>query len=203
MSQPSFHIRQGTPSTEDAQAAAWFLDTAAEGFFRILLGQNAAKILAQAYVRPHNEYSYENTLIAERDGKQVGMAFGFTSAQRRAFPKNPLRDCEGYPRVRAGLLGFLFHPMLRILETIPDDDFYLLSLAVEEDQRGMGVGSSLIEATEVRASEVGARRFSLDVAAKNDGAQRVYRRQGFEAYERWPKWIHLKRVGLYRMAKEL
>jgi ribosomal protein S18 acetylase RimI-like enzyme len=196
-------LRPGRPSIQEGLACAHFLDTASEGFFKILLGSRASGILAQAYVKPGNEYSYENTLFASVGGHQVGMAIGFTAAERRQFPKNPLAQCEGYPRVRAGILGFLFSPMLRILDSVADEDFYLLSLAVDPEQRGRGVGSTLVQAMEERARAAASRRLSLDVAAKNKGAQRLYGRHGLKTYAKWPKHINIGSLSLYRMAKPL
>ena len=203
MNQAGTRIRPGSPTQGEGLACARLLDMAAEGFFKVLLGGAAPQIHAQAYVETGNEYSCENTLFAEDDGQIAGMAVGFPALQRKGFSKNPIASCEGYPRIRASALSFVFSPMLRILDSLADGDFYLLSLAVDADHRGRGLGSTLIEAMEGRAREAGATRFSLDVAAKNDGAQKVYRRHGFETYARWPRCIHLRRLGLYRMAKEL
>lgn len=196
-------LRPGNPTLEEGLACARFLDTAAEGFFRILLGRRAAEVFAQAYTKLNNEYSYENVLFAVREERIVGMALGFTAEQRRAFPTNPLKKCTGYPRLRAGILGFFARPMFRILETIADGDFYLLSLAVDEDQRGQGVGSALIDAMEERARASGSKRFSLDVAAKNESAQKLYIRHGYKIYAKWPKRLYSRRFGLLRMAKPL
>ena len=93
--------------------------------------------------------------------------------------------------------------MFRILETVADGDFYLLSLAIEEDQRGQGTGSALIDAMEERARATGSKRFSLDVAAKNQGAQRLYRRRGLVVESRWPKRLNIGSFSLFRMAKPL
>jgi len=203
MDSQSIRIRPAAPTHAEGLAYAGYLDTAAEGFFRILLGRNGPEILAQAYVRTSNEYSYENALFAECDDRIVGMAAGFTARQRRAYPSNPLRETEGYPRLRAESFGFLLHPMIRILETVPHGDFYLLSLAVDSDQRGAGVGSTLIRAMEERARSTGSQRFSLDVAVKNLGAQRLYERHGLAIVSKWPKRLNLGGLGLYRMSKPL
>jgi len=196
-------LRGAAPTIDEGLTFVRYLDEAAEVFFRILLGRRAPEVIAEAYVQPSNEYSYENVLFAERGERTVGMALGFTAEQRRRFSANPLRQAEGYPTLRAELIGFLAHPMLRILETIPDGDFYLLSLAVDGDQRGRGVGSALLDAMEERARATESRRFSLDVAVKNAGAQRLYARRGLTIESRWPRRLNLGSFGLYRMAKIL
>jgi len=131
------------------------------------------------------------------------MALGFTSEQRRGFPANPLDQCAGYPWLRAGIVGFILHPMIRILETVPTGDFYLLSLAIEQAQRGQGIGSALIDAMVQRAHGIGSKRFSLDVAVKNEGAQRLYARHDLVVESKWPRHLSLGSLGLLRMAKPL
>lgn len=196
-------IRPGQPTVEEGLVCAKYLDTAAEGFFGILLGRRAPEIVAHAYTQPGNEYSFENVLFATREDRIVGMALGFTAEERRGFPPNPLKSAKGYPRLRAGVIGFVASPMFRILEILADGDFYVLSLAVDPEQRGHGIGSALIEATEERARASGSTRCAIDVAAKNKGAQRLYTRHSFEVYAKWPKHLNLAALSLLRMAKPI
>lgn len=196
-------LRAAHSSYEEGLVCAKYIDVAAEGFFGILLGRRATELIAQAFMLRNNEYSHENTVFAVHEDRIVGQAIGFTAAQRAGFPKNSLASLDGYPKVRAGIIGFLLSSMLRVLETVPEGDFYLLSLAVDESQRGCGVGSALIDAMEERARLTDSGRLSLHVAAKNAGAQRLYRRHGLSIEERWPKHINLGKRGLYRMAKTL
>lgn len=203
MTRPSVSLRPAQSTLEEGRACARYLDEAAEGFFRILLGRRAVEILAQAYVQPGNEYSYEHAIFAERDGRIVGLALGFTAEQRRGFPANPLARSHEYPRVRAGIVRFLMGPMIRVLDTVPDGDFYLLSLAIDGDHRGQGIGSALMEAMAQRALGIGAKRFALDVAVKNEGARRLYERHGLAVESKWPKRLNLGSLGLLRMAKPL
>ena len=64
------------------------------------------------------------------------------------------------------LVGILFSPLKRILDAIPEEDFYILSLAVDPDCRGAGIGSLLMNDIDKRASASGSFRLSLDVSAK-------------------------------------
>lgn len=64
-------IRPASPTFDDGLACARYLDVAAEGFFRILLGRRASELIAQAYTQPNNEYSYENVLFAAREWGQI------------------------------------------------------------------------------------------------------------------------------------
>ena len=55
-----------------------------------------------------------------------------------------------------------------------------LGLAVAPDWRGRGVGSALMRAAEDWARAQGAERMVLDLDANNTGAQRLYKRLGYE-----------------------
>ena len=79
------------------------------------------------------------------------MAAGYTSKQHRRSSDQPLKQAPGYSAVRREVVGVLCAPLLRILDTLADGDFYLLSIAVDKELRGEGVGSALIAAIEDRA----------------------------------------------------
>lgn len=197
MSRGSILLRGAEPTIEEGLVFARYFDTAADGFMRFLLGRRAYPILAEAYVRPDNEYSFRHVVFAEDGGSIVGMAAGWTAEQRREFSDRPLQRTA-----RLAVMRILLAPLFRILRTIPDGSFYLLALAVDDGMRGRGVGSSLIDHIEQRARQSGSSRLCLDVSAKNDGAQRLYERRGMVAESRWPK-SRLVPPLLLRLAIEL
>ncbi len=202
MSGESITLRDAEPTIEEGLVFARYLDTAAEGFMHFLLGRRAPQILAQAYTMPNNEYSFRNVVFAEDDGNIVGMTASFTAAERAGFSNEPLRQAEGFPAVRTGLLHILCWPLIRVLTTIPDDSFYLLAIAVDDEARGKGVGSALMDHVEEQARRGGSNRLHLDVASKNEGARRLYERRGMVVESRWPK-LRLLPPFLLRMAKDL
>ena len=69
-------------------------------------------------------------------------------------------------------------PLMRIIDSIADGDFYVGAIAVDKELRGDGVGSVLMDFFEERARASGSTRLSLDVSAKNEGARRFYERRG-------------------------
>jgi ribosomal protein S18 acetylase RimI-like enzyme len=97
----------------------------------------------------------------------------------------------------------LLAPLFRVLETVRDDDFYILAIAIDRDARRTGVGSSLMADAEDRARAVALPRLSLDVSAKNHGAIRLYEGLGFTVEWQWPERVPLPGVKLYRMVKTL
>jgi ribosomal protein S18 acetylase RimI-like enzyme len=203
MGQHSLVLRAAKPTFDEGLACARYLDEAAEGFYKFMLGVRAADLLATAYVQPNNSYSFENVTFAERDRRIVGMALGFTATQRLHFSDQPLKEAAGYPTLRVMVVSTLLAPLFRILETMHDGDFYLLAIAIDQEARGQGVGSALMEAAEERARACRAARLTLDVSAKNGGARRLYERRGMAVESQWPKRLPLPGMKLYRMTKTL
>jgi len=203
MDQHSIDLRAAKPTINEGLICGNYLDEAAEGFFRIMLGRTFAEIIARAYPLPDHSYSYQNVIYAEYDKRIVGMALGFTAEQHHSFSDQPLKEAAGFRILRMTIMNLLFAPMLRILKTIADGDFYLLSMAVDKEFRGKGIGSILIDSIEERARASGSIRLSLDVSATNEGARRLYERRGMNIESQWPKRIPIPGVKFYRMTKSL
>lgn len=188
---------------EEGLACARYLDQAAEGFFRFMLGPRAEQIVAEAYTHPDNEYSFQNVLLATRDEAIVGMVLGFPSERRGRFSDRPLERAAGPAALRLRAVKILCAPLFRILKTVADGDFYLLAMAVDEELRGQGVGSFLMDSIEERARAGGSTRLSLDVSAGNEEARRLYERRGMTVESQWPKRMPLPGLKFYRMTKAL
>lgn len=203
MNQHSIVIRDANPTINEGLVCGHYLDEAAEGFFRFMLGRRFAEIIARAYPRPNHSYSFQNVIYAEFDKRIVGMALSFTAEQHHKFSDQPLKEAAGFRALRMTIVKIICAPMLRILETIADGDFYLLSMAVDREYRGKGIGSALIDTIEERARASGSTRLSLDVSANNEGARRIYERRGMNIESQWPKRIPLPGVRFYRMTKSL
>jgi ribosomal protein S18 acetylase RimI-like enzyme len=154
-------------------------------------------------MQPNHTYSFENVTFAELEGRTVGMVLAFTAEQHRAFSDRPLKDAAGRQQRRIRVVQALFSPMMQILNSIADGDLYVLSVAVDEDTRGQGVGTVLLDGVERLAVERGAKRLSLDVGSSNKGALRLYERRGMEVESRWPKRIPLPGLTMLRMSKPL
>jgi ribosomal protein S18 acetylase RimI-like enzyme len=186
MDPPSTVLRAAEPTFDEGEVYARYLDQAAEGFFQFMLGCQAAEVIAGAFIQPGNDYSFHNVTFAECENVIVGMASTFTGTQRQTFEKDPLRGVEGRHHLRMSVITILCAPLLRIIDTIPDDDFYIQSIAVDAELRGAGVGSTLMDHIEERAAAHKSTRISLDVSAKNGGARRLYERRGFIVDSEWP-----------------
>ena len=203
MSSSPITLRAGEPTLDDGRMFARFLDEAADGFFRIMLGRRATEIIARAYTEPGHDLSYQNVTFAERGPTIIGMASGYTGAQHRQSSDRPLRQAAGYRIVRLAIVQLLCGSLWRFLNTVPDGDFYLQAIAVDPDARGMGVGSALFAAAEERAATSGSARLALDVVESNKRARQLYESRGLAAEARWPKHLWLGRFRILRMAKTL
>jgi ribosomal protein S18 acetylase RimI-like enzyme len=202
MEQHSTILRAARPTFDEGLVFACYLDEAAEGFFRFMLGRRVADIIATAYTRPDHNYSYQNVTFAERDEVIVGMASGYTAEQHRRFSDQPLKQAAGTRALRVMCVRTLCAPLWRLLDTLADGDFYLQAIAIDKELRGEGVGSALIDSIEERARAGGSARLSLDVSAKNEGARRLYGRRGMTVESEWPQFPLIPPM-LVRMTKAL
>jgi ribosomal protein S18 acetylase RimI-like enzyme len=203
MDRHSIVLRAAKPTLDDGLAFARYLDEAAEGFFRLMLGRRAAHIIAIAFARPDHDLSYQNVTFAQRDDVIVGMVAGYTAQQHRRSSLQPLKQAAGRCRIRMRIVLALCAPMMRIIDTIADRDFYLQAIAVDKELRGDGLGSILMDSLEERARASGSARLSLDVSAGNDPARRFYQRRGMTIESQWPRRLTIPGLKFYRMTKTL
>jgi ribosomal protein S18 acetylase RimI-like enzyme len=195
-------LRPARPESGEGLLFARYLDEAAEGFFAFMLGPNSESITASAFMEPGHALSYENVMFAEREGVVVGMSLAYTGVQHRGFSNEPLKRAAGRSALRMKLVRILLAPLWRILDTVPEGDFYLQGIAVEPELRGAGVGSLLMDDVEVRGRAAGSTRLSLDVGAKNKGARKLYGRRGMIESSHWPGSRFLPTL-FVRMTKDL
>ncbi|HIJ65058.1 MAG TPA: GNAT family N-acetyltransferase [Candidatus Hydrogenedentes bacterium] len=203
MGQRSIALRAANPTFDEGLSFARYLDEAAEGFFRFMLGRRFRHIIATAFTQPDHDLSYQNVTFAERDNVIVGMVSGFTAEQHRRSSRRPLKQAAGRRNLRMRIVLILFAPLMRIIDSISDGDFYLQAIAVDKELRGDGVGTVLMDYFEQRARASGATRLSLDVSAKNEGARRFYERRGMSVGSQWPKRLPIPALKFYRMTKML
>jgi ribosomal protein S18 acetylase RimI-like enzyme len=203
MDRLSIDLRPANPTLDDGLAFARYLDQAAEGFFRLMLGRRSGHIIATAFTKPDHDLSYQNVTFVERDNVIVGMVSGYTAAQHRRSSGQPLEQAAGRRNLRMRIVLVLFAPLMRIIDSIADGDFYLQAIGVDKELRGNGVGSVLLDSLEERARAIGSTRLSLDVSAKNERACRFYESRGMTVESQWPKRLPIPGVRLCRMTKTI
>ena len=129
-------------------------------------GETVIEAGTRRYAREGVAFSYENCLIAEKDGAIVGMAHSFEEEE----------DPDAEP---------VSDPVLKPFSELEDyGSLYLSGLAVVEQHRNAGIGKALMEAVNQRAKDLSLPRISLICFERNEGAQRLYRRLGFQELDR-------------------
>ena len=111
-------------------------------------------------------YSYENTIVAEIDGKVVGATCAYDGADYQRL-KQPIVDALG-PNC-----GFA-----KMKET-EAGEFYLDSVGVLPKYRGRGIASRIIEAQCERAATLGHKVAGLIVDIDKPQVEALYSRLGF------------------------
>jgi len=203
MDRDAISLRAAKPTLDDGLLFARYLDTAAEGFFRLMLGARAERIIATAFSKPNHDLSWQNVTFAQCEDVIVGMVSGYSAEQHRSSSHEPFLQAAGRLNLRMMIMLILFAPLLRVIDTIEACDFDLQAIAVNERLRGVGLGAILLDSLEQRARESGARRLCLDVSAGNPKAIRFYERHGMTIESQWPKRMKIPGLKLYRMVKTL
>ena len=133
------------------------------------LGLEPIEIGERRYQRENTTFSYQHCLVAEREGAIVAMMHAFALAPR------PAREAPPAPA----------DPVLRpYAELEAPGSLYISAMAVREGHRGQGIGGRLIDAARERARALGLPELSLLCFAANEGARRLYARQGFTVIDR-------------------
>ena len=202
-SENTLKLRTATPTFEEGMLFALYLDEAAEGFFQFMLGKRFREIIAKAYVQPAHDLSFQYVTFAEKNNKTIGMVSGYTDEQHRSSTREPLRRAAGKKNIRMRIVLALFAPLMRIIDSMADDDFYLQAIAVDKEQRGSGIGSILAEFIEEQARARGSTRIALDVSSSNVGAYQFYKHRGMAVTSQWPRHIKIPKLKFYRMTKLL
>ncbi len=203
MPQPLTVFRAANPTLDEGREFACYLDQAAEGFFRFMLGRRAVDIIGTAFTQPNHDLSYQNVTFVECDQVIVGMVSCYTAEQHSQSSDRPLKQAAGRCNLRMMFVSILFAPLLRIIDTIADGDFYIQAIAVDTERRGEGVGSALMDSVEDFARTSGSTRLSLDVSAGNERARKFYERRGMTIESQWPKRLAISGLRFFRMTKVL
>ncbi|MGK0552832.1 GNAT family N-acetyltransferase [Enterococcus faecalis] len=129
-------------------------------------------ILSQAVADPNYRYGYRRGLVYEVNGQVAGIAFGYP-AEAEATIDQPLTTVLKAHGLSEELK--LFDEQ----ETLPDE-WYLDSISVAENYRGLGIGSKLLTELPKLARKDGKKVIGLNVDAANPDARRLYERHGFK-----------------------
>lgn len=159
---------------DDAPAIAALFLIASDGLARYIWsridmpGKTLEEIGAARYAREGVAFSYQNCLVAEHNGRVVGMLHSFAMDR----PEVPETETD---------------PVLRPYAELEDyGSLYISGLAVLPAYRGRGLGRSLLLAAHDRAKAMGRPRVSLICFEANANAMGLYRAEGYRELDRRP-----------------
>lgn len=174
----NYIIRQATPNDAN-QVAPLIYDAIGDIAFRIT-GQDNEELMLQklaALVKDtNNRHSYLNTFVAaQKDGAEIyGIIVLYDGVRGnnldRALEKALL---EEYQKVIT--IDVEAHP----------DEFYIDTICVSPNARGLGLGTSLLQFAEKEARLNGYKKLSLNVEVQKDKARALYTKVGFEDAGPW------------------
>ncbi len=136
-------------------------------------GLTPLEIGARRFAREEGNFSYKSCVVAEQDGAVIGMLF--------TFPIEYGQEADDEPA----------DPILKPYEELEiPGSFYICALALFTSFRGRGVGTKMLSIAREQAQEKGFGILSLLVFEENEGAVRLYERNGFEVAGRAPVVPH-------------
>lgn len=174
----TFFIRRAVKT--DAHAVAPLIYEAIGEIANRLTGESSVtqiiKELEVLFKRTDNRHSYLNTYVAvdKESNTLLGIVVLYNgqdgaamdkSLQQRLKNKNSSTlkiDIEAYP-----------------------DEFYVDTVCVHKNYRGLGIGAKLLQFAEQTAREKGYRKLSLNVEAGKENARRLYEKAGYVITEPW------------------
>lgn len=195
-------IRNANPELEEGLLFAAYLNEASEGFFKSILGKDTFEIIAEAFVKSNNDYSYENVFVIEYNNDVVGMVSGFTKSEKESFDRKILSRSSKGSNGKKWMFSVIGRILSRFLGPPGEDDFYIQAIAINNQMRGKGLGQKLLEHISEKAIEKGAKTLSLDVSSKNSKAIKSYNRFGMEVASSWPNFLNITPI-FTRMEKRL
>lgn len=172
-----FSIRKATPEDAPFIAATIFEAIGREHILHMAGTSERLPIVERVFTNlasmDNSQYSYRNTLIVETaTGQRAGAAISYDGADLRVLRKAFIREANA-------LLGWNLKEENFSDETNAEE-FYLDSLMVVQQYRGLGLASKLIG--EVRKKAEGINKpLGLLVDYNNDNARSLYDKLGFRS----------------------
>ncbi len=177
------HARPATP--DDLGPLVDFVQMAGEGLPELAWselaeeGETLRDVGLRRAARDSGGFSWRNATLFEKDGEVLGGLMGFR------LPDEPEEIGPDFPAE--------FVP-LQELENLAPGSWYVNILGVYGKARGTGIGTEMLDHAGTLAQETGAAGLSIIVFSANPGAERLYRRVGYEEVARRkmnvPAWRH-------------
>lgn len=173
-------------------------------YFPQLFGEKIKHILKVLFQLPSNLFSFEHTLVAEKNGDICGMILGYDWMKKR---KEDFRT--GMLLLKSLKMDFIkrINVLLRFNSTVGRlnrYEYYISNIAVYPNYRKMGIGKILMLSAEEKARSLSIKRLVLDVEKNNRVAIGLYKKLGFRITKEFSIPLKRKRtLYLHRMIKNL
>ena len=168
MNKATINIREAVASDATLIAQAVAMGIGDEKALQNYCGEEYLSLLTQIALDDNTQYSYNNALIAEIDGKTAGAIIGYDGATLHHLRQNTYN---------------IINSSIGRTPSIPDEteagEFYLDTVAVLPQYRSMGIGKQLITAFCNRAFSQGHKKVGLIVDFDNPRAEALYTSLGF------------------------
>lgn len=166
---------------DDAEIIAKAVEMAIgdEVALRHYCGDDYHAALAEVACRRDTQYSWQNALIAEVDGMVAGAVVGYDGAELRTLREGTFAVLSDYVR-----------HSVSIVDETSAGEYYLDSVGVLPEFRGLGVGRALVSAFCDKAFAEGHKRVGLIVDYENLNAEKLYKSLGFERVGTRPFFSH-------------
>lgn len=168
-------IRQATP--QDAKKVAPLIYDAIGDIANNLTGeQELPRILAsleQFVTEKTNRHSYLNTFVAVQNEEVLGIVVLYDGKQGDILDR----------QLEKQLASQNIHVTLDI--EAHDDEYYIDTICVAKNARGLGIGTKLLQFAESYGRELGYKKISLNVELEKFDARRLYERTGYVVTEGW------------------
>jgi ribosomal protein S18 acetylase RimI-like enzyme len=162
-------IRPAKRSDSVAIARAVAMAIGDEEALRAYCGDNYLDVLTEVAEQRATQYSWQYALIAEVDGVTAGAIVGYDGAKLAQLREGTFITL----RKRTGRVP-------QIADETEDGEYYLDSVGVEPQYRGLGVGRALISAFCSKIFAEGYSRVGLIVDCNNPQAEKLYSSLGFK-----------------------
>ena len=168
MSESNIIIRRATADDAGVIAQAVAMAIGDEKTLCSYCGKEYLPVLQEIACAERTQYSWRSAFVAEVDGATAGAIVGYDGAQLEELRANTfaiIERCVG------------FRPS--VANETEAGEYYLDSVGVKPEFRGMGIGRRLISALCEEAFRQGYERVGLIVEPNNTKAQTLYSSVGF------------------------
>jgi GNAT superfamily N-acetyltransferase len=173
-------VRPARPG--DAAAAELVFRAAAREYTRLAGSEaRARRIVALVWARPGHSASFEHALVAEIDGRLVGVFIGFPARDRyRLHRALLLASLRHLSPARWPLLLAALPQLVLASPQPPRDAYYVGTIAVVWHARWRGVASTLTHHAELAAGARGFRQVVAHTGTRHAIARRALENYGFQ-----------------------